>query len=243
MSQTQTPAKFITILSIIIFVLTFLQFYALHSSLPISLLSASLMAGFTAVLALLSYAYRGYLQRRAFAGKKQAGQSIDSQQQRTVEIDLPVDIAFDLALEALNTLDNQPVPVADDILVKLENILPRTQSLKILEMDRSQGVIRAGLRGRVWRLPDFVDFSRIEILLQKIDSQTTRIRIESKANTFVNMYDLGKNLHYVNQIALYLRRESQQYSAESRLSENQLDQSNEDDEDDQSRQQSHSNLE
>lgn len=177
------------------------------------------MALFTAIFATLSDAYRAYLQRRAFAGKKQAGQSIENHQQRVIEIDLPMDQAFELALDALNTLDDQPLPIPDDTLIKLENLLPRKQSLKLREVDPAQGVIRAGLRGRVLGIPDFGDFSRIEILFQKVDPHTTQIRIESKANSIFDMYDPGKNLHYVNQIALYLRRESQQYGAESRLSE------------------------
>lgn len=242
MSQSQIPIKYISTFTIIIFVLTFLQFYTLQASLPISLLSASVMAVFTAILASLSYAYRAYLQSRAFSGKKQASQSIENHQQRTVEIDLPMEQAFELALDALKTLDDQHLPIPDDMLIKLENLLPRKQFLKIREVDPDQGVIRAGLRGRVLGIPDFGDFSRIEILFQKVDSHTTQICIESKANSIFDMYDLGKNLHYVNQIALYLRRESQQYGAESRLSEKQVKIST-DTHDDQSDQLPQSNLE
>ena len=223
MAQSQTPAKFVTLFSILIFALFFLQMLWLGQTVGVSLFFASIMAILTAGLAIMSHAYKGFLQRRSFAGKKQSSRSVSNHQQRTVEIDMPMDQAFDLTLDALQTLDKKPVPVPDDFLIKMESILPRKQVVKIRETDREQGLIIAGLKGKTLGLPDFIDFSRITIRLTKIDSQTTQVHVDSKANTIFDMYDLGKNLHYVNEIALYLRRESQQMQAESRLSDRQLD--------------------
>lgn len=219
MARSQSPTKFVTVFSVLIFAIFFLQMLFIGQTIGVSLFFASIMGLLTAGLATMSYAYKAFLQRRSFAGKKQSSQSMSNHQQRTVEIDLPRDTAFDLAMEALQIFDGQPVPVPDDWLVKLESILPRKQILNIRESDKAQGIIRAGLKSKTLGLPNFIDFSRIEIHLEKIDLHTTRIHIESKANTIVDMYDLGKNLHYVNEIALYLRRESQQMQAESRLSD------------------------
>ncbi len=219
MARTLSPIKFVTFFSILIFAIFFLQMLFLGQTIGVSLFFSSIMGLLTAGLATMSYAYKGFLQRRSFAGKKQSDQSISNHQQRTVEIDLPMNTAFDLSMDALKIFDGKPVPVPDDWLVKLESILPRKQFLNIRESDKNQGIIRAGLKSKTLGLPNFIDFSRIDIGLEKIDAHTTRIHIESKANTFIDMYDLGKNLHYVNEIALYLRRESQQMQAESRLSD------------------------
>jgi len=223
MAQSQTPTKFVTLFSIAIFTLFFLQMLWLGQTVGVSLFFALIMGLLTAGLATISYAYKGFLQRRSFAGKKVSSQSTSNHQQRVVEIDVPMDKAFDFAMEALQTLHKKRIPVPDDIWVKMDNMLPRTQHLKIRESNKTNGIIQAGLRGRALGIPEFFDFSRIEIRLEKVDSQTTRVHIDSKANTIFDVYDFGKNLHYVNQIALYLRKESQQSTAESRLSDSQSD--------------------
>lgn len=227
MGRTRKSIIWVGIVSVITFILFFFQMQFVSEHIGLSLLAALIMATLTAVLATISYGYREFLQRRAFAaGKKQASDNLEAHQTRTVEIDLPYEAAFDLALDALKTLDNKNIPIPDDILVKMESILPRKQFLKVLEVNREMGNIRAGLRGKTIGIPDFWDFSRIDIQLQRIDNNTTRIQIESKNNIPGEIYDLGKNLHYVNEIALFLRRESQQMNAESHLE----DESNDSDE-------------
>jgi hypothetical protein len=237
MAQSHVRTKFVTIFSLAIFILFFLQMLWIGQTLALSLFFASIMGLMTADMATMSYAYKAYLQRRSFSGKKQSSQSMSNHQQRTVEIDVPMNVAFDMAHDALKTLDNKPVPVPDDLLVKLESILPRKQYVKIRESDKAFGIIRAGLKPKTLGLPNLIDFSKIEIRLRAIDSQTTQIHIESKGNNFFDMYDLGKNLHYVNEIALHLRRESQQESASSRLIHSQPDEIHDDDTDSSAQQQ------
>lgn len=168
-----------------------------------TLLLPLVMGVLSSALLVIGFAAREAAQRRALSGKKQANDNLEAQQQRTLEIDLPYDAAFDLALEALQTLDGQPVPLPHEPLV------PRTQTLRIYEQDREIGSIRAGLHTQIVGITDPIDFSRLEIRLQKLSPHTTRLRISSKGNALAGeFYDFGKNLHYVKQVALHLRRES-----------------------------------
>lgn len=217
MSQTQYRNRLIFGFPLFIAGLLFLFMIMTGAPLVLSVAYALIMGAMSLALTMLSHGYKSLLQKRSFNDKKQANQSIDSHQTRTIEIDLPMNQAFDLALDALQTLDKQSVPIADDLLVKLENILPRKQFLNMRHTSRETGHIEAGLKARVMGIPEIFDFSRIHIRLEELNATTTRIYIDSKANRMLDMYDLGKNLHYVNQIALYLRRESQQSRAESRL--------------------------
>jgi hypothetical protein len=67
-----------------------------------------------------------------------------------------------------------------------------------------------------------MDLSRITIQVQRLDAQTSRVSIDCRPPSGVGnlnaVYDLGRNLHYANHLALYLRRESQQTAAVERLS-------------------------
>jgi hypothetical protein len=173
--------------------------------------------GFTAGLAWLGMYYRERLQRRAFQGKKQASDDAESHQQRMIEVDLPLEEAYDLALDGLQALDGQPVPVPDDPLLRMESLVPRTQKLRLIRSNREMGDIDAALRLRTLGLSDVIDFSRITIRLQRVDTHTTRVQIESQPASILTEYDLGKNMHYVNHLALHLRRESDQRQAARRL--------------------------
>ncbi|MGJ3240270.1 MAG: hypothetical protein ACFE0Q_16305 [Anaerolineae bacterium] len=166
------------------------------------------------MLIFASYYMRMQQHKRAFAGKKQATDNLEAQQQRTIEIDLPMTMAFDLAFDALHMLHEQEIP-AESFLV---NIPGRKQLLTIHEEDREVGVIKAGLRTKTLGIADPAEFSKIEIRLQRLDANTTTIRIDSQATWVDQKLDLGKNLHYVNQLALHIRRESQHAGAEARLS-------------------------
>ncbi|MEL6307864.1 MAG: hypothetical protein AAFQ52_06960 [Chloroflexota bacterium] len=192
-------------------------------SLGMGIVAGLLMGVMTAGVATMSVLYREMLQKRAFDGKKQAGVSTESEQQRTIEIDLPYAQAFQLATYALQTLHDKPVPIPDDILIQMERLLPRQQYLHIKSSDREAGIIEAGLRAKVASVPDFTDFTEITIKLEAVDSATTQIHIESKptavASFFGERYDLGKNLHYVTHLAKFMRLESQTDSASARLSD------------------------
>lgn len=241
MARSQNPTRFIVFSTLLVTMVFFVLMLSQGAPLSVTLTGTAVLGVLTAGLTTVSYAYKAFLQRRAFAGKKQAGQSIENHQQRTVEIDVSIDVAFDLALDALKTLDKQRVPVPDDMLVKMEMLMPRTQHLKIRDADRVNGIIDAGLRASTLKIPEFIDFSRINIQLEKINNNTTRIHIESRANTVFDTYDMGKNMHYVNQLALYLRKESQHLSAESRLQDSEIHADN-DVEDGSTAQQSSSSL-
>ncbi len=186
---------------------------SLGITLQTSLMLTAVWGSFTGLLVASGYVSRAYLQRRAFEGKKQAATNITAHQQRTIEIDLPFDAAFDLTLEALKTLDKQPIPTAADPLIQARQWIPRQQILRLEKTNREIGSIRAGLRAKQLRIVDAIDFSKLDIQLQRLDAQTTRIHIESQPASIFDFYDMGKNLHYVNHLALYLRRESQQMQA------------------------------
>ncbi|MCA9915319.1 MAG: hypothetical protein KC496_18325 [Anaerolineae bacterium] len=220
MARARSDAWLVALVTTIITVFFFIEMMLYGVGLGVGLAAAGLMGLFTAALATASYRYRGYLQRKAFTGKKQADESLSSRQERSIEIDLPVDAAFDLALDALQTLHRQDVPQPEDdsLLMRLENWVPRKQFLRIHKQNRAAGIIHAGLRSKVFGLDNVADFSRIDLQLEEVDSVTTRIVISSKPAMLSEYYDLGKNLHYVNSLAKYIRFHSHQINAEERLS-------------------------
>lgn len=223
MSSSRISSKFTVFISAFVFFVILTHMLVLGQTLWVSASFALAIAFIAGGLSKISYSYKEFLQRRAFTGKKQAYEAQGNHQTRTVEIDLPLAQAFDLSMEALQTLDDQRLPVSDDVFVRLEMMIPRKQRLHIRNSDKASGVIQAGLRARTLYIPEYIDFSRIQIRLEAVDKYTTRVHIESRANTVFDTYDLGKNLHYVNTIALYLRRESQQLEAGLRLGDSATD--------------------
>jgi hypothetical protein len=219
MAKTRSEFWIVGIMTVIVTVMFFLNSLFVGAALGTSFLAAITMGLLTAVMGMASYRYRGYLQRKAFTGKKQADESLSSQQERSIEIDLPYHLAFDLAHEALQTLHRQdvPQPDADNLLLRMETWVPRKQLLRIHKEDREAGIIQAGLRSKVFGLDNVLDFSQIDMELEQIDPTTTRIVIASKPAQLNEYFDLGKNLHYVNSLARYIRRESHQMNAEARL--------------------------
>lgn len=194
--------------------LWFLMLRAVGLPAEIALFGTAGFLLFNLLMVAISYSVRLFTQRQALARKKQRGDdSGDSHQQRTVEIDLPFDAAYDLALEALATLDGQDVPLPDTPMGRLEALVPRRQALRVYETDRAMGTLRAVLRARTFGIPDVVDFTRLDVQLQRVDDATTRVRIESRANRLVDDYDSGKNLHYVRLLATHLRRATGQDAA------------------------------
>lgn len=221
MLQTRKKAALtLAVMTLVVWAFIFVQMLIAGREPGPALLVAGVMWAFSMLMGIAAYAYNDYLQRRALAGKKQADEDMGPQQQRTVEIDLPFDAAFDLALAALQALDGQPMPQSDDLLVRLHQYAPgKKQSLRIYESDREMGSIRAGLRVRLLGINDPLDFSRISLRLQRLDAGTTRVRIESRGHNLFDVYDMGKNLHYVSTLARFLRRESQPPEAPARLLE------------------------
>lgn len=159
-------------------------------------------AGGTLLLGLLSYGIQYQRNKAAFARKQKIADNTDTEQSSTIEIDVPFAQAFDLALDALHSLDGEDIP-SRLLLIRSK------QTIKIHQMDREIGRIQAGLRARTIGLQDIVDFSRIEIQLQRIDADTTRIRIDSRPTMPLEVYDLARHMHYVNHLALHLREASE----------------------------------
>jgi hypothetical protein len=167
----------------------------------------------------MGFAYRYFLQQRALQGKKRSDEKATAHQERTFEIDLPYDQAFDLANDALKTLDGERVPIPDDPLITLEFPIRRRQHLRIRNTNRQTGIIQAGLRANLMGIKDITDFSEIEIRLQAMDETTTKVHVSSGPNHFLELLDLGKNTHYVNTLSKYLRRESQDHQAAASLND------------------------
>lgn len=195
------------------FIVLFLMFTVTTGSASGGLLVASIMASLTLILGTIATAIQHQRHKNAFADKQKTVDDMAVHQSRTVEIDLPFSMAFDVAMEALETLDGEPIP-------KTRTGLPTKQALKIHKTDSDIGRIEAGLRAKTAGIQDFLDFSRIDIQLQRIDKSTTRLQIESRPTSQLEVYDLGRHTHYVNHLALAIRKASQLSSAEENLQEN-----------------------
>jgi len=205
--------------SLLIFVMSFLSLAAMQVPLALSagialfwtVLSAAIMAG--------GFAFRGWQQRRAFVGKKQARANQTSHQQTRIEVDLPLLEAFSVALSALNDLDGQSIPQPDGLNQKVDRLVGRKQKLRIQTADAASGSLIADLRVHSFGLVDVLPFSRITIQLQEIDAATTAIEIQSDGRWMAEVYDLGRNLHYVNQLARAIRQQSQTMTAAHHLAD------------------------
>jgi hypothetical protein len=181
--------------------------------------AAMLWGLFTLALLVSGHVYRARRQQKAFQGKKQAQSSTESRQSRTVEIDLPRAEALTLALEALQALDNNVVPAAGDRQSAFNRAISKRQALHLKHVAPGTGRIDASLRVKLSGVTDVLDFTRLTVTVEAINATTTRVNLTAEA-TAIDTYDMGKNAHYVRYLATYLRRESQQKDAESRLSDN-----------------------
>lgn len=213
MSKVQKNVSIFAFAIVFTFIVMYLMFSAVTASAIGGLLAGSFMAALTLVLGLISFAIAHQRQKNAFAGKQKSSDNMDVHQTRHIEIDLPLELAYDIALESLETLDGDNIP-------KTTTGIPSKQSLKIHKADSGMGRIEAGLRAKTAGIQDFIDFSRINIQLQRIDSQTTRLEIESRPANPIETHDLGRNTHYVNHLALAIRKASRDYLAEDNLQDN-----------------------
>lgn len=200
-------------------------FYVFISIFPLPLVTKLL---YTTAVALLNvglfgsgYVFQDWRQRRSFTAKKRASDDISTHQQRRIEVDLPFTDAYDLALQAVELLDNLVLPQPENSVVakKMTDVLGRKQKLTIKEADAAMGTITANLKLQLLGITDPVEFSQIRIRLQKIDATTTALDIQSEGRWFGEDYDMGRNLHYVQQLARYIRENSHYTSAIDHLSE------------------------
>lgn len=209
MSRLQKNTTFFGIIIIITFMVMYLLFINILGSIG-ALMMAGGMAAFTLISGAIIYAVQHYRQQKAFAQKQKDADDRAVHQTRTFEIDLSFDSAFDLALESLETLDDTPIPHT------LTGI-PSNQRIKIRQADRDIGRINVGLQAKTLGIRDFVDFSRIEIQLQRIDQHSTRLQIDSRPSNPLEQFDLGRHTHYVNHLAVYIRQAAQADAAAKNL--------------------------
>jgi hypothetical protein len=178
----------------------------------IFMISLAYMA-FGLALSGLSLLYVQRVNKRAFEQKMKAGMEDEVVQTKTVEIDVSRHEAFDLCLDALKTLDNIPFPLPDvkglGMVRALNKIAHAKLRLKLKETEREAGTIHARLRGKSFGfMGDPWDTFIIKLHVEAIDADTSRVYIESRPRVPTVMFDFGMDLHFVNQIALYLRQES-----------------------------------
>jgi hypothetical protein len=169
--------------------------------------------GLGLMLSGLSFLYAQHVNKQAFEQKMKTGMDGEVIQTKVVEIDVPRHEAFDLSLEALKTLDNIPYPLPElkglgfaRTLNKLSNA---RLSMKVKEAERGIGTIEARLKGKSFGfMSDPWDTFIIRIKIEAIDASTSRVTIESRPRVPTVVFDFGMDLHFVNQIALFLRQES-----------------------------------
>ncbi|MCB9460762.1 MAG: hypothetical protein H6670_14015 [Anaerolineaceae bacterium] len=206
--------------SLLIFVMAFLSLAAWQFPIAASAAIALFWTVLSAVVMAGGFAFREWQQRRAFVGKKQARDNATTHQQTRIEVDLPRLEAFSVALAVVNDLDGQPIPQPEGTLnQQVDRVVGRKQRLRLQTADAAKGQIVADLRVQSFGLTDVVPFSRITIQLRPIDAVTTAIEIQSDGRWMAEIYDLGRNLHYVNQLARTIRQQSQQATAIDHLVE------------------------
>jgi hypothetical protein len=133
------------------------------------------------ILGVVIAAVFGTLQVRSMEGKKKADHSYAVHQTREIEIDLPFDEAVVLAKAAVQSING-------------------TSILK--ETSPHEGVATIAARtGLNWETYG----EKINLHLERIDADTTLLRIESRPRLRTTLIDYGRNLHNVNTISLYLR--------------------------------------
>lgn len=171
-------------------------------------LSAALLAGGTIfALAMLgsfvSYGFRWWQHQRAFDSKAKQPAERSTAQARSVEIDVDRAEAQRVARAGLQSLAHDY-----DVRVSVPD-------------DDADG-LRAHLYQRydaMGGLADPVAFARIDVSFQSLDADTTRVDIRADNTAFGGPFDLARNTHAVNALALYLRRETRAESAVGRLAE------------------------
>lgn len=165
-------------------------------------ISAGVVSTFVLVTLLLALA-TGYIQlernQAAFNQKQKTGASLATHQTRTIELDIPFEQAFALALDALQNLDEQAIP-------KSLLFFQSRQKLKVHYRNPEMGRIEAGLRAKTLGIPDIMDFSKINVQLQRLDASTTQVLIESDTTNPLEFVDMARHTHYVNQLAVQMRQ-------------------------------------
>ena len=152
-------------------------------------------AGMMLPIYALEFGVLWYFHPRATRGKSKDGSS-SVEQQRSVEIDLPYDAAFDLAQEAVTALTGTRLKVIGGDKIKA----------RVKQADRRTGKIEGRTRSHWWIIPSLYEEMRIDIQLERVTPDVTRVHIRSQPRMSTVVFDFGYSLNNVNGIAHYLRR-------------------------------------
>jgi uncharacterized membrane protein len=166
---------------------------------------------FVLAMSLISVPIGLYFHRRAIDkhNKAKAG-NYDLRQESSVEVDMPYHQALDTAVEAVNAITGTKYRVTG---------VSYTIAAKVHEVDRALGTIKAGTK-QYWRsLGSLWDDNRINIRVEQINAQTSRIMINSKPTNPLQLTDYGYTLNNINTIMHYLRQASAEDNAVNHLSE------------------------
>jgi hypothetical protein len=137
--------------------------------------------GVGVVLGLIIAGIFGTLQIRSMKGKKKADETYAVNQEREMEIDLPFDRALELTRTAVLSISGATI---------------------MKEYSPEEGAVVIGARtGLNWETYG----EKIGLYLERIDADTTLLRVESRPRLRTTLIDYGRNLHNVNAISLYVR--------------------------------------
>lgn len=199
MSHIQKNISVFVVMIVISFLALYLSFSATWMGAVGGLIMASGMSLFTLVLGIAVLGIQYYRNQKAYEQKQKADASRQPHQSQSIEFDLSQQQAFDLVMQALNTLDGADIP-------HTVTGIPSQQQLKIYEADIDKGHIKAGLRAKTIGIQDVIDFSKIEILIESTHDQMTRLKIDSYTTNPLEVYDFGRHIDYVNQIIVFVRQ-------------------------------------
>lgn len=190
--------------------------YVAYGSLGVSLVSFAIFGVFMFLMSIISIPMGRYFHHREINkyNKAKVG-NYDLRQENSVEVDLPYHQALNAAEEAINAITGSKLQMMG---------FTYTTTAKVHEVNSVEGTIKAGTK-IYWRgIPaNFMDDIRINIWVEQINSQTSRVIIDSKPSNPMQIFDYGYTLNNINTIMRYLRQASTEESAINHLSDNTSD--------------------
>jgi len=200
MTRLRNNITFFVLMLIFGFLAWYAQLMWIGFGTTISLSVATGVTVATLLLGLLAYAFQSYRHQNALTHKQKQSEQSSADETRIIEIDLPFEHAYNVAMNILQQLDSQKIPQA--------NLFQSNQVLKIHKQDKHMGRIEAGLRAKTIGIRDVTDFTRITMQLQRLSDNVTRIQIEANTTNPLEAFDMGRHTHYVNFLAKGIRQAS-----------------------------------
>lgn len=201
------------ILGLFVGLLIGLLLYATYESAGISVVSFSIFSVFIFFLSFISVSMGSYFHHHTIDkdNKAKAG-NYDLRQENIVEVDLPYHQALEMSEEAINAITGSKMKVMG---------FTYTINSKVHEINSSDGTIKAGTKLN-WRgIPmNFWDDMHLNIRVEQINSQTSRVIINTKPTNPLQPFDFGYTLNNINTIMRYLRQASTEETAINHLSDN-----------------------